>query len=578
MTEVLWKYRFPFHEVQPGKKIAIYGAGEVGKDLYSQNKYMRYCRVVLWVDREWKNKKNKENDINSPEMLLDADIEYIIIAVASERVFRDIKKNIDEYGLDNVQIVGPIVKNTKADLTWIYDTAEKKLIENKIDKWFRNNEIKYQYIDYIDQSVDGSNDAYCVRESISFKSAAISLMKQGIKREKIYSEKLLYIFIDDIFGFNSKSIRRDDVKQFLITGAGFHNMGAQAMLYTTVYEIYKVYPDAVIWVLPLGNEKFYSDKIRKKHKFKFWFEGWEDASLTYALLMGITAIIDISGYIFSTSRIREWYVNCLKASYEFDIPVYLMPQSFGPFSFSEEKNKELKVLLSNVNEIYAREIGGYNNLISNFDLSNVKIAKDIVLTEKYIDYSMILNGNIDSIVIPKNSIALIPNIRLFDYIDKTKLYSFYYQIVNIMIGLNKKVYIINHAEDFEICRCIYEHFTENENVILWEDELNSIIFESMVSDFDYIISSRYHSIVQGYKKNVPSIVIGWADKYKELVELFGQDNYLFDINRLEDVDDIEKKIIELDALYLDEKNKIKKIYSTIDENCFEFLIKLRSRI
>ena len=105
--------------------------------------------------------------------------------------------------------------------------------------------------------------------------------------------------------------------------------------------------------------------------------------------------------------------------------------------------------------------------------------------------------------------------------------------------------------------------------------LNSDISDSFKLKLDYIISSRYHSIVHAYKEGTPSIIIGWADKYKELAHLFSQENYMFDINdEYFDFGSISKAIDSMVENYQIESKIIKsKLKEIQDTDYFSFISK-----
>ena len=49
------RYIFPFSNLAAGSKIILYGAGLIGNNYYRQILGQEAIRVVLWVDKNWKN-------------------------------------------------------------------------------------------------------------------------------------------------------------------------------------------------------------------------------------------------------------------------------------------------------------------------------------------------------------------------------------------------------------------------------------------------------------------------------------------------------------------------------------------
>src|SRR5690625_7730019 len=99
----------------------------------------------------------------------------------------------------------------------------------------------------------------------------------------------------------------------------------------------------------------------------------------------------------------------------------------------------------------------------------------------------------------------------------------YKKIIEVLIGKGVNVYLIRHSyEDIEACILIKELFENEEKVVLVSEEFSCIDYDELVVKFNYLIASRYHSIIHAYKNNIPCISLGWATKYYELLSLFEQ--------------------------------------------------------
>jgi colanic acid/amylovoran biosynthesis protein len=104
---------------------------------------------------------------------------------------------------------------------------------------------------------------------------------------------------------------------------------------------------------------------------------------------------------------------------------------------------------------------------------------------------------------------------------------------------------------------------------LIQDDLSAIELENIIRQFNFVIASRYHSIIHSYKNGIPALVIGWATKYFELLENFNQLDYFFDIRKSIDINKINNKLDNLIQNYKYEKEKIAdKMKILIKENIF----------
>lgn len=421
-----------------------------------------------------------------------------------------------------------------------------------------------------------------VTPSASFQEISYDLIKMGISRQRIHA-------IHTILTFAMKYIllRKDDTsdrlpyvqrKHFLITGAQFTNKGAQSMLFTAASEIRKRFKGAVIWYLPLDRH-IYTKEIRNRYDFLFLKDGYDLKAQLYEILTELTAVVDVSGYVLSSYwNYGDWYLRILRFAYWYGIPLYLMPQSFGPFDFPDETQKELKKYFPTVCHIFARESNSYQQMKKIYGLENISLSTDLVLQCKKIEKEYIYYGNseknstkqLDTI----NNVAVIPNERNYEFGTKEKVMELYENFVTLLLEKGKNIYLISHSGrgDQAICQNIYIKFKGNRSVYLVEKEMDCMEFEKFTENFQYMIASRYHAIVHGYKNGVPSIVVGWADKYAELLSIFQQENYQFDIREVIDYEAIRRAVDEMESEFQIESEKIEKILLSIQkENCFDIL-------
>jgi len=72
-------------------RIALYGAGWCGKENYSLLKEINGCKVVVWVDKEYKEYQKNGLDVASPDRLAMVEFDCIIVAVKNKKVYKEIK-------------------------------------------------------------------------------------------------------------------------------------------------------------------------------------------------------------------------------------------------------------------------------------------------------------------------------------------------------------------------------------------------------------------------------------------------------------------------------------------------------
>ena len=395
-------------------------------------------------------------------------------------------------------------------------------------------------------------------------------------------------------------------KTFIITGGNFINKGAQSMLFVTVSELRSRFRNCQIYVVT-------DDEIKENVAFEFGsihYDAWSycagglcaikakaESMVKFCLgkknsyqsiprlreiLRKADALIDISGYCLSSQWAEKpqiKYINCIRSANRYGIPVFLMPQSFGPFEYVSNKKKMDKLIrenLAKVEHIFVREQDGYQALTEMYGLDNVELSADLVLQNKSIDLGLVYKStpvlyklNLET----TGNIAILPNIRNFDHDAENQFMDIYLRLIELLTSLGKIVYLTHHSdEDLKACTDIYDRVSSNKNVVLVERDFQCYEYSEFVKNFDYVIASRYHSIVHAYKSGVPAVVIGWAVKYHELLKQFGQYEYMFDIRERIDFAMLEKAIRKMENDHDSESEKIIDRLTEIQcNNCFDMI-------
>lgn len=406
----------------------------------------------------------------------------------------------------------------------------------------------------------------------------------------------------DIF-FRGRSKKGDDSRKLtpgniIIVGGSLFNKGAQAMTFTTVDQLKRRVPDKNIY---LFSAKDFGRDDEEKRLYTFNILPW-DVDIKFKLLgFGGTVlggnnylehieyvrtaiqnaeyIIDISGYALSSQSglvLSGNYLLDIIIAKKYSVPYYIFPQSIGPFKYPAWQKFILYPLmylyLKYPEKIFVREEEGLN-CVRKFTKKNVEKRYDIVLQNIDYDIANIFKKEFTFkyIKIEPNSVGIIPNSRVFERAKPNKLYSMYRSLINRLLVVNKTVYILRHSyEDLEICEKLKSFFSDNINVRHIFDDLNAIELEHSIKQFDFIIASRYHSLIHSYKNGVPALVIGWATKYHELLKNFDQLDYYFDARKNIDVNVIDSKLDKMIQNYIYEHEKIiDKVNSLRGETVFD---------
>ena len=87
-----------------GKKVVVYGAGDFGKDYYSQLMMHPGCNVVAWVDRNAK-KLRDYLPVAEPQSISGLDYDYVILATGSTMLSENMRNDLIDMGVSESKII-----------------------------------------------------------------------------------------------------------------------------------------------------------------------------------------------------------------------------------------------------------------------------------------------------------------------------------------------------------------------------------------------------------------------------------------------------------------------------------------
>ena len=353
----------------------------------------------------------------------------------------------------------------------------------------------------------------------------------------------------------------------LITGAQFGNKGAQSMLFTVVNEVRDRYPNAEFYYLPLDyykkgcfqnleNYRFHfvvDDKAGQDFPTKFGAPqvAYRNANIRKILRSAqkngevlalsklwdkLDVLIDVSGYSltskFGISSINR-VLRHLQTAKAHGVKTILMPQSYGPFEFPDDVCKRIGASLQDVDLLFAREEDGVEQLLKCCGVTDKAIlSPDIVLQAQEIVWKNVFTRE-PELRYPRlmtiGNVGIVPNGETLRGGKHDAVLKAYRTILKELRAAGKEVYIFRHSNDLPLCREIYELVKDDVHCHLIEDEIDCLSYGPFVRQFDFIVASRFHSIVHAYREHIPALVLGWAIKYQALTALLGQEAYVFDV-------------------------------------------------
>lgn len=89
-----------------------------------------------------------------------------------------------------------------------------------------------------------------------------------------------------------------------------------------------------------------------------------------------------------------------------------------------------------------------------------------------------------------------------------------------------------HNNDLPLCREIHERLSVSNEVVFVDRELSSQQLRYLIGLCGTFVASRFHAMVSSLAMAVPTLVIGWSHKYKEVLEMFELEEWAFGHDQL----------------------------------------------
>lgn len=384
------------------------------------------------------------------------------------------------------------------------------------------------------------------------------------------------------------------MRYIIITGVNFDNKGAEAMMFHLYHYLQYKWRRKKVIVFCKNSEK-QLEEYRKRYNLRiiscyladaFYAEGGiyrlagkikgiqsrSNSAKIRKILQNADLCVDASGFNFSSKFSfmdnYAWLKN-IEIMKNHNIPVVVMPQSFGPFAFPKWYGWILRFKAQQImqypSRIFAREQSGFYELKTYCNVKNLLLSLDLVLLGERLNPNNFYRNSslMKKYKIADGSVAVIPNQKLKVHSTDLNGEKIYISAIQALIKEGKKVYIVRHCEsDRQFCKSLAKKFRYIENVRYIDDDIDCLEFAELIKHFEFAIASRYHGIVHSYKAGIPCVVIGWADKYLDLAQQMFQDYYVLDLSDYNE-DKLKMKIHEMSLNYLSERTKIIQRYNQL---------------
>lgn len=394
-------------------------------------------------------------------------------------------------------------------------------------------------------------------------------------------------------------------KIVIIGSALSGNKGAAAMLESAIQTLSDRYADAEFTLLsmypeedskqnPYNNLKIIdasplvlgvgiNSRALAYRILPFAREAIRNNSPAVRALKDADVLLDQGGITFVDGREKFLLYNVASVlpAINLGVPVVKCAQALG--SFTSPVNKwAAKTYLPKMASIVSRG-AVTQKYLDELNLTNVVegadyaflldvTAEDGVSASKKIDTSFFDSG--DTVVGVSPSVVMRKKVDasggsyvreitdFIEYLTKEKGYKVALIPHSVRTGTDK-----THNNDLPLCQEIFAKVTQKEDVLFIDKELNSQELRYIIGQCSLFVASRFHAMISSLAMGVPTIVIGWSHKYKEVLDMFGLAEWAFGQDKLTQ-QYLREKFNELDRQSTEVKSQIEKALPGVKKKAY----------
>lgn len=361
------------------------------------------------------------------------------------------------------------------------------------------------------------------------------------------------------------------MKHVVIIGSAFSgNKGAAAMLESSVqtlnqrygeenihYTLLSMYPEEDQKLNPYRNLKVVPASALQLgvvintqalcyRIFPFLRDEIAKRSAAISALRDADVLLDQGGITFVDGREKFLLYNVasILPALMVGTPVVKCAQALGPFQ-SPINSLAAKLFLPKMAAIVSRGAITHEHL-QELKLSNVSAGADYAFlldvseaeaasASKKFDLSAIKSKTIvgvsPSVVMQKKVDAAGGDYakEMVDFIDYLTTQDYGVMLVphSVRSGTNK-----THNNDLPLCSSIYSRIKDASRCVFLNEELSSQELRYFIGQCDFFVASRFHAMVSSLAMAVPTLVIGWSHKYREVLKMFELEAWAFGQDKL----------------------------------------------
>jgi polysaccharide pyruvyl transferase WcaK-like protein len=266
----------------------------------------------------------------------------------------------------------------------------------------------------------------------------------------------------------------------------------------------------------------------------------------------IEAVIDVSGFAYgdawSAARMG-WNRPLLAYCVTHGVPMLYLPQAWGSFTQPDIREAARRMLAAPGTAFFSRDPQSSRYLEELLGRSAGSIAShpDIAFgfrggtPEQGAQVLRTMGCGLERPIV-----GIAPNMQVYRRTAGEGAANVYVQQLRQLVAhclQRGEVDVVLQASETEVagaalddrylCGVIAASVNRPDRCYLASERLTAGQTAALVSRFDYLVGSRFHSLVLGLSQGVPSMAIGWSHKYHGLLSLFDLEYAVHEAQRLD---------------------------------------------
>jgi len=233
----------------------------------------------------------------------------------------------------------------------------------------------------------------------------------------------------------------------------------------------------------------------------------------FALPADVTGVLDISGFRYGDQWAHlplQKYAGYLAYWAQLGVPVYMMPQAFGPFESTADASRpalaSARIVMSRDpdSELHA------SNLLAGTNSSVVRFGDFTDSVKGYVPASVShLAGRI----------PVVANYNIADRDGRDGYVETLTAIVQQILKNGDLPYGLVHGgvRDRDVLQAVAAKVSDFPIV----EGLDGEVQKGLIGTAPYIVAGRFHAIVSALSQGVPAVIHGWSHKYRWLANDYG---------------------------------------------------------